>query len=148
MDYLGPTLTVLAILVAVAVAAVSFKPANPLQAWHRLAERYGTNDLPGDVQYSAQSVRFGDERGGLHALNPFVRFDATIDEYGLWLVGRGSESQEVQAAIRVPGTHVRPSSKRGRGYVFELYAEPPVRIAVGNDLGSALMQKLQPLNPT
>lgn len=148
MDFLGPTLIVFAILIGVAVAAVSFQPANPLKDWHRLAERYATADRPAAAQFTGQAIRFGGERGGLKPLNRFVSFDATIDDHGLWLVCRGAESPDVQAAVKIPGTHVRPAAKRGRGYVFELFAEPPVRIAVGNDLGTAVMQKLQPLNPS
>lgn len=144
MDFLGPGLIVFAVLVGVAVAAVSFEPANPLEKWHRLMERYGTTDRPADVQFPGQAVRFGGERGGMQPLNPFVTFDAAIDDFGLWLVARGSGSTGSKAAVRVPGTHVRPAARRGRGHQFELFAEPPVRIAVDRELGAALMAKCRP----
>jgi hypothetical protein len=143
MEFFGPALIVFAILIGVAIAAISFEPASPLQQWHRLMERYGTQDQPPGVQFRNQAVLFGGRRGGLQPLNPFVRFDATIDDFGLWLVCRGPDDQKLDAAIKVPGTHVRPASRRVRGYQFELFAEPPVRIAVDADLGAAIEKKSQ-----
>lgn len=144
MEYLDSTLIVFAILIAVAIAAVKFEPASPLEKWHRLMERYATTDQPSEVQFSGEEIRFGGGRGGLAALNPSVTFDATIDEYGLWLVCRGSDSPDFKAAIRVPGTHVRPAGRRGQGHLLELFAEPPVRISVGKELGAAVLNKTQP----
>lgn len=147
MQFLGPTLIVFAILIAVAIAAVKFEPANPLEKWHRLMDRYGTNERPSEVQFTGQVIRFGGERGGLQPLNPFVSFDAAIDDFGLWLIVRATDRPDDGSVIKVPGTHVRPAAKRGRGYVFALFAEPPVRISVGNELGGAVMQKSRPMDP-
>lgn len=143
MEYLDSALIVFAVLIAVAIAAVMFEPAKPLENWHRLAERYGTTGQPSEAQFMNQDIRFGGQRGGLRPLNPYVSFDVAIDDFGLWLVCRGLEDPNISAAIRVPGTHVRPAGRRGRGHVFDLYAEPPVRIAVAAELGNALLQKSQ-----
>lgn len=141
MEFLGPSLIVLAILIGVAVAAVSFEPASPLKLWHKLMERYGTQDPPPGVQFRNQVILFGGRRGALQPLNAIVRFDATIDDFGLWLVCREPDNQELQAVIKVPGTHVRPAKGLNRGYQFELFSEPPVRIAVDDDLGAAIRKK-------
>ena len=143
MEFLGPSLIVFAILIGVAVAAVSFEPASPLKLWHKLMERYGTQESPPGVQFRNQVILFGGRRGALQPLNPVVRFDATLDDFGLWLVCREPENQEMQAAIKIPGTHLRPAKGLGRGYQFELYAEPPVRISVDADLGAAITKKGQ-----
>ena len=42
------------VLVAVAVAAVMFEPADPLENWKRLTERYGTSSWPGNPQFTMQ----------------------------------------------------------------------------------------------
>jgi hypothetical protein len=144
MENFGPTIIVLAVLVAVAVAAVTFQPANPLQHWLKLAERYGTKDQPSQVQFANQRISFGGQRGGLKPLNSFVSFDTTIDDFGFWLVLKGAENPDITKALRIPGTHVRPVGKRGGSYRFDLYAEPPVRIAVGAELGEHLQQKCMP----
>ena len=144
MEYFGSTIIVFAVLVAVAVAAMAFQPANPLQHWLRLAGQYGTNDRPSQVQFATQRISFGSQRGSLKPLNSFVSFDATIDDVGLWLVINGTDNPDVTPALRIPGTHVRPAGKRGDSYRFDLYAEPPVRIAVGAELGEHLQEKCRP----
>ena len=142
MDFMGSTLIVFAILIAVAVAAVAFEPANPLQQWIKLTEQYGTHDQPSNAQFTGQQITFGGQRGGLKSLNKFVSFDATIDEFGLWLVLKGAENPDITPAVRIPGTHVRPVGQRGRTMRFDLFAEPPVRIGVTGDLAAELTQKL------
>jgi hypothetical protein len=144
MDYMGSTLIVFAILIAVAVAAVVFEPSNPLQRWVKLTEQYGTHDQPSQVQFTGQQISFGGQRGGLKPLNKFVSFDATIDEFGLWLVLKGAENPDITPAVRVPGTHVRPVGQRGRTMRFDLFAEPPVRIGVTGDLAKHLGEKTKP----
>lgn len=143
MEYLGETLTVFAILVAVAVAAVAFEPANPVDHWSRLAERYGTSDRPGNAQYPMQPVYFGGPRGALKPLAPNANFDIAVDDYGLWIAARGIDAGGVAPTLKIPGTHVKPAGKRKNGFLFKLYAEPPVRVLVGGELGSELLRKSQ-----
>lgn len=143
MDYIGPTLIVFAILIAVAVAAVAFEPANPFAKWLQLAKHYATPRRPSAVQYAEQKILFGGQKGRLTSLNEFVRFDVTIDDFGLWIVCKGIETDEVPLALKIPGTHVRFQGEHGRNYLFELYAEPPVRIAVRGELGAELRQRSQ-----
>jgi hypothetical protein len=144
MEYFGSTIIVIAVLVAVAVAAVTFQPANPLQQWLKLAEQYGTSSTPSEVQFADQRIKFGGQRGTLQPLNSFVSFDATIDDFGLWLVLKGTDNPDIAPALRIPGTHVRPAGQRGGSYRFDLYAEPPVRVAVGAELGEQLQLKCKP----
>ena len=143
MGFLGPTFVVFAILVAVAIAAVAFEPANPLEKWLRLAERYATERRPSEVQFADQRMSFGGPRGRLKPLTPFVTIDATIDDFGLWLVCKGVEAEEFEPALKIPGTHVRAAGEHGKHYLFELYAEPPVRIAVQEALGRELLQRIR-----
>lgn len=141
MDFLGPALVVFAILIVVAIAAVSFEPANPLQQWLRLAERYATERRPSQVEFADQRILFGGKRGSLKPLTPFVTIDATVDDFGLWLVCKGVEADQFDPAVKIPGTHVRAAGNHGKHYVFELYAEPPVRIAVQGALGQELASR-------
>ena len=85
MDYMGSTLVVLAILLVVTIAALSFEPVNPLQKWLGLAQRYATDRRPSAVQFPGERILFGSRRGRLKPLNEFVSFDVTIDDFGLWL---------------------------------------------------------------
>lgn len=144
MEYLGSALVVFAILLVVTIAAVAFEPANPLAEWLRLAERYATDRRPSQTQFSAETILFGGPRGRLRRLNEFVSFDAAIDDFGLWLICNGADAEDFPRAIKVPGTHVRARGLHGQNYVFELYAEPAVRIAVKGDLGAALSERCQP----
>ena len=139
MEYLGPTLVVFAILLVVTIAAFSFEPANPLEAWFKLAERYQTGRRPSAVEFSDQSLLFGVKR--VTRINEFARFDVTIDDFGLWIVYRNNDQDDVPSALKIPGTHVRFRGRHGQRYLFELYAEPPVRMAVRGNLGATLMQK-------
>lgn len=138
MEFIGPAFVVFAILIVVAIAAVSFEPANPLEHWLRLSERYATERRPSEVQFADQRMLFGGMRGRLKPLTPFVTIDATLDDFGLWLVCKGVEGEQFEPALKIPGTHVRAAGKRGRHYLFELYAEPPVRVAVQDALGREL----------
>lgn len=143
MDYLGPTLIVFAILIVVAVAAVAFEPANPFAKWLQLAKHYATERRPSAIRYPGQKVLFGGQKGRLVSLNEFVSFDVTIDDFGLWMICKGVDTDEVPLALKIPGTHVRPAGQHGRSYLFDLYAEPPVRIAVHGDLGEELQRRCQ-----
>lgn len=138
MSFLGPAFVVFAILMVVAIAAVAFEPANPLEQWQRLAERYATERRPSEVQFPGQRILFGGKRGSLKPLTPFVTIDVTVDDFGLWLVCKGVEAEQFDPAVKIPGTHVRAAGKHGKHHVFELYAEPPVRIAVRGELGQEL----------
>ena len=135
---MGPALVVFAILIVVAIAAVSFEPANPFEQWLRLAERYVTDRRPSEVGFADQRILFGGKRGRLKPLTPYVTIDATIDDFGLWLVCKGVEAEQFPTAVKIPGTHIRAAGKQGSRRVFELYAEPPVRIAVQGALGQEL----------
>ena len=141
MSFLGPAFIVFAILMVVAIAAVAFDPANPLEQWLRLAERYETERRPSEVQFPGQRILFGGKRGSLKPLTPFVTIDATVDDFGLWLVCKGVEAEQFDPAVKIPGTHVRAAGTHGKYYVFELYAEPPVRIAVQGELGRELASR-------
>ena len=141
MDFIGPAFVVFAILIVVAIAAVSFEPANPFEQWLRLAERYATERRPSVVEFADQRILFGGKRGRLKPLTPFVTIDATVDDFGLWLVCKGVEAEGFEPALKIPGTHVRAAGQHGGRYVFELYAEPPVRIAVEEALGQELLNR-------
>jgi hypothetical protein len=142
MDFLGPAFVVFAILIVVAIAAVAFEPANPFEQWLRLAERYATERRPSEVQHPGQRILFGGKRGSLKPLTPFVTVDVTVDDFGLWLVCKGVEDPQFAPAVKIPGTHVRAAGNKGKHYVFELYAEPPVRIAVSGALGQELANRV------
>ncbi len=138
MAYLGPTLVVFAILIVVAIAAVSFEPANPMQQWMTLSERYATERRPTEIQFADQRLLFGGAKGRLKPLNPYVAFDVTLDDFGLWIVGKGINEDEFAVALKIPGTHVRAAGQHGNNHQFDLYAEPPVRISVPGELGAAI----------
>ena len=141
MEYLGETIVVLLILVGVAVAAIAFEPADPLDNWRRLIERYGTSGWPENPQFRGQQIEFGGPRGALKPLSPSATFDVELDDFGLCLAGRGIGSGETPDIIRVPGTHVRPAGKRKQGFLFKLYAEPPVKMGVRGEFGETLMSR-------
>lgn len=141
MDFLAPTLVVFAVLLVVVIAAMSFEPANPFESWVRLAERYGTERRPSAVQFAGQRIRFGGRRGKPKHLNSFVTFDTTIDDFGLWIVCKGIDEEQLPAALKIPGTHVRFAGQRADDYAFDLYAEPPVRMAVRGEFGEALAER-------
>jgi hypothetical protein len=141
MDYLAPTFIVFAVLLVVMIAALSFQPANPLDAWFKLAQRYQTPRRPSEKQFTNQTLLFGLKR--VQRLNDFARFDATIDEFGLWIVYSNNPQEEIPSAMKVPGTHVRYVGEHGRKHVFELYAEPPIRMAASGEFGETLRQRCQ-----
>ncbi len=143
MEYFGETIIVLLILLVVAVAAVAFEPADPLDNWKRLTERYGTSSWPGNPQFTMQQIQFGGPRGALKPLGPSAVFDVEVDDFGLCLAARGIDSGDSPDIVKIPGTHVRTAGKRRQGYVFKLFAEPPVRILVSGELGSELLRKSQ-----
>lgn len=141
MDFIGPAFVVFAILIVVAIAAVSFEPANPFEQWLRLAERYATERRPSEIGFADQRILFGSKRGRLKPLTPFVTIDATLDDFGLWLVCKGVEAEQFEPALKIPGTHIRAAGQHGKRFVFELYAEPPVRVAVQGALGQELLNR-------
>lgn len=141
MDFLAPTFIVFAVLLVVVIAAMSFEPADPFAAWVKLAERYGTQRRPSAVQFPGQRIRFGGQRGRPRHLNSFVTFDATIDDFGLWIICNGIDEAQFPAALKIPGTHVRAVGERAGQYLFDLYAEPPVRMVAHGDFGKALMER-------
>jgi hypothetical protein len=141
MEYIGPTFIVFAILIVVTIAAFSFEPANPLEAWIKLGERYQTSRRPSERQFTNLQLMFGVKR--LSRLNDFARFDAAIDDFGLWIVYGNSGQDDVPDALKIPGTHVRFRGEHGGQYLFELYAEPPVRMAAKGEFGEALKQRCQ-----
>ncbi|MBT8082549.1 MAG: hypothetical protein KJP08_01000 [Gammaproteobacteria bacterium] len=144
MDFLAPTMIVFAMLLVVAIAALSFESADPFAAWVKLAERYGTERRPTAIQFAGQRIRFGGQRGKPKDLNAFVTFDATIDDFGLWIICNGIDEEQFPAALKIPGTHVRLVAEKGNGYVFDLYAEPPVRMVARGELGQALAERSRP----
>lgn len=143
MEHLGSTLAVFAILLVVAIAALSFEPANPLAAWLKLAERYATQRRPSSVDFPEQKLLFGVGKGRVKALTDFARFDATIDDFGLWIVFRNNPSEELVTTLKIPGTHIRFQGQHGQQQMFQLYAEPPVRLAARGEFGEALMRQCE-----
>ena len=141
MDFLAPTIIVFAVLLVVAIAALSFEPADPFAAWIKLAERYGTGRRPSAIQFTGQRIRFGGQRGKPKDLNAFVTFDATIDDFGLWIICTGIDEEQFPATLKIPGTHVRFVGEKGNEHVFDLYAEPPVRMSVRGEFGQALAER-------
>ena len=83
MEHLGSAIIVFAVLIGVAVAAIAFEPADPLQKWLKLTEQYGTHDRPSEVQFANQQIRFGGQRGSLRPVNSHVfqqhDFSARLD---------------------------------------------------------------------
>ena len=147
MENLDLIFVVFAILIIVTVAALGVcaralgGTAKPFAGWLRLAERYATERRPSEIQHTGQQILFGGQKGQLKPINEFVTFDATIDDFGLWLICKGADPEQFAPALKVPGTHIRASGKNGRRHVFDLYAEPVVRIAVGGALGDQLAER-------
>ena len=144
MEYMSEAFVALAVLLVVVVAALSFEPANPLESWLRLVQSYGTGRQPSEVTFANQEVLFGAKRGGLKKLSIAAKFDANIDDFGFWLTYKGPLPEDAAETVKVPGTHVRFMLQNGNQYMFELFAEPPVTIAVTGELGAALMERCQP----
>ena len=144
MEFMSEAFVVLAILLVVAVAAFSFEPANPLEPWLRLVQSYGTERQPSSVSFADQEVLFGAGRKGLKKLSIAAKFDATIDDFGFWLSYKGPLPEDATETVKLPGTHIRFLLQNRNQYVFELFAEPPVTMAVSGELGETLMNKCQP----
>jgi hypothetical protein len=144
MEYLGSAFVALAVLLVVVIAAFSFEQANPLDPWLRLIQSYATQRAPSNVLFPDQDVRFGNRAGSLKSLSIAAKFDATIDDFGFWLTYKGPLPEEMPDTIKVPGTHVRFVEQKGNQFVFDLFAEPPVKIGLRDELGGALMERCQP----
>ena len=143
MEYMGEAFIALAVLLVVVIAAFSYQPANPLESWLRLAQSYGTGRQPSQVSFPDQEVLFGAKRGGLKKLSIAAKFDATVDDFGFWLTYKGPLPEDATETIKIPGTHVRFVLQNGDQYVFELFAEPPVTVALKGELGATLMERCQ-----
>ena len=141
MEYMTQIFIVFGILLVVVVASLAYQPGNPLDAWMKLAERYQTGRRPSAIQFTDQLLMFGTKR--VKRLNDFARFDVTVDDFGLWIIYRNNDQEELPDALKIPGTHVRYEAHHGQQYLFQLYAEPPVRMAARGPVGEALMNKLQ-----
>ncbi len=90
-----------------------------------------------------QQIFFGGPRSALKPLAPSATFDIAVDDYGLWIAARGIDAGDLAPTLKIPGTHVKSAGKRRNGFVFKLFAEPPVRILVGGEPGSELMRRTQ-----
>ena len=134
-------LVLCAVLLVVMIAALRFQPANPLDTWFKLAQRYQTPRRPSDIQFTGQKLQFGVKR--VNNLNDFARFDTTIDDFGLWIIYSNNGLEEVPSALKIPGTHVRYVGEHGRKHLFDLYAEPPIRMAASGEFGAALKERCQ-----
>ena len=143
MAYLTQAFIAIAVIAVVAIAAVSFEPANPLAPWLKLVERYATDRRPSQLTFTDVSVLFGSSRRGLKPLTDFGHFDIALDDFGLWLIYKGPLPDDCPAGIKIPGTHVRFVQQKGDQYQFDLFAEPPVRIAVPGEAGVTIQQKCQ-----
>lgn len=144
MEFMSEAFVVLAILLVVGIAAFSFEPVNPLEPWLRLVQSYGTERQPSQVTFADQEVLFGAKRKGLKKLSIAAKFDATIDDFGFWLTYKGPLPDDAAETVKLPGTHVRFLLQNGDQYVFELFAEPPVAVALNGQLGAMLMERCQP----
>lgn len=144
MENLGSAFIALAVLLVVVIAAFSFEQTNPLDPWLRLIQSYATQRAPSQVLYPNQDVRFGAKSGSLKSMSIAAKFDATIDDFGFWLTYKGPLPDEVPDTVKVPGTHVRFVAQKGDQFIFDLFAEPPVKIGVRGELGSTLMERCQP----
>ena len=144
MEYLGSALVALAVLLVVVIAAFSFEQTNPLDAWFRLIQSYATPRAPSQVSYPNQEIRFGSKAGNLKNLAIAAKFDATLDDFGFWITYKGPLPDEVPDTVKIPGTHIRFVRQKSNEFVFDLFAEPPVKIGVRGELGSALMERCQP----
>ena len=141
MEYMTQIFIVFIVLLVVVIASMSYEPANALDAWFKLAERYQTGRRPSDIQFVNQELMFGAKR--VRRINDFARFDVTIDDFGLWIIYRNSGQDEIPDALKIPGTHVRYEAHHGQQYLFQLYAEPAIRMTAKGPLGEALMNRLQ-----
>jgi len=143
MEYLTEAFIAIVVIAVVAIAAVSFEPANPLAPWLKLVERYATGRRPSQRTFTDVSVLFGSPRRAPRPLTDFGHFDVALDDFGLWFVYKGPLPDDCPAGIKIPGTHVRFVQQKGDQYLFDLFAEPPVRIAVPGEAGAAIQQKCQ-----
>lgn len=132
---------VFAILLVVVVAAMSFDPGSPYDTWMKLVERYQTERRPSAIQFTNQRLMFGPKR--VKRLNDFARFDTAIDDFGLWIIYRNNDQEDLPSALKIPGTHVRYEAHHGQQYLFQIYAEPSIRMAARGEFGETLMNKLQ-----
>lgn len=144
MENLGPAFIALAVLLVVVIAAFSFEPSNPLEPWLRLIQSYATQRAPSQVSYTDEDIRFGGKSGSLKSLSIAAKFDATLDDFGFWLTYKGPLPDEVPDTVKVPGTHIRFLAQKGDQFLFDLFADPPLKVGVRGELGSALMERCQP----
>jgi len=144
MEYLGSAFIALAILLVVVIAAFSFEQTNPLDSWLRLAQSYATPRAPSQVSYTHQDILFGAKSGSLRSLAIAAKFDATIDDFGFWIIYKGPLPDEVPDTVKIPGTHIRFVGQKGNQFIFDLFAEPPVKVGLHGELGSLLMDRCQP----
>lgn len=143
MEHLDSIFIVFAILLVVLIAAMSFEPANPFGPWLELARRYGTDRLPSQFVFADEHILFGGARGPLKGLAQYAAFDAMLDDDGLWLRFKGAVPEDCPSTLRVPGTHVRFLQQKGEQYRFELFAEPPVKMAVYGEFGKGIKRRCQ-----
>jgi len=141
MEYMGSALIALAVLLVVVIAAFSFEPANPLEPWLRLVRAYAAGGRAPQVSFADQDVQFGAKRGGLKNLAIAAKFDAAIDDFGLWLTYKGPLPEDCPATVKVPGTHIRFVSNGSRQQVFEVFASPPIKIGLRGELADELQQR-------
>ena len=141
MEYLGSAIVVFGILAAVAVATIVFEPASPFTLWIKLAEHYGTDRRPAQVTHPNEMILFASARGGFKSLGEGTTFDASIDDDGLWLAMKGNRPDGSASVLKIPGTHIRFSEQRGEQYRFDVFARPPVKVALYGDFGNAIMQR-------
>jgi hypothetical protein len=141
MEFMPQIFIVFAVLLVVVVAALTFEPGNPYEAWLKLAQRYATERRPTAIQFTDQHLMFGHKR--VKRLNDFARFDTAIDDFGLWIIYRNNDQEEVPDALKIPGTHVRFEAHHGQQYLFQLYADPPVRMTAKGEFGETLMNKVK-----
>ena len=144
MEYLGSALVALAVLLVVVIAAFSFEQTNPLDAWFRLIQSYGTPRAPSQVSFANQEIRFGTKASNLKNLAIAAKFDAALDDFGFWITYKGPLPDDVPDTVKIPGTHIRFAGQKGNEFVFDLFAEPPVKIGLRGELGGALMERCQP----
>lgn len=139
MEFLGQALVVFGILIAVAIAVVAFEPASPVARWVELAKRYATSERPESIGFRGQTIWFGGTKGAPKPLVDGLRFDIATDDFGLWLIANGADRELIEKPVlRIPGSHVRFHKQQGETCFFDLFAQPPVRIALQGEAGQTL----------
>lgn len=152
MDGVHPALLVFSVLGLVAIAAVSYVPANFLGNYRRLAERFETNCRPKSITFPGEYIMVGRLIRGPYffakSFGDFARFDVTIDDEGLWFLYDGPLPSKAPDCMLVPWDRVKLKNNRGHIYFFDIEASDPVEISVAATLGEAICRRIPKISET